>query len=200
MAEMHIEHPVEARIYHYIHVVSMIALAFTGFFIHYPFFKGSMSTMRFVHFVAMYVVVFNLIIRVSLAFLSKNRDYKNFGLGMIVWRNLFGTLGYYLFLKKELPKEVQGIYNPPQRLTYVLFIPLIILQAMTGFALYTPFAGYFTWLTSLVGGLEMVRVWHFSIMWVFILLTAVHVYLSLFEDFGQFKYMVLSMVPKESKE
>ena len=200
MAEMHIEHPVEARIYHYIHIVSIITLVFTGFFIHYPFFAASMKTMRFLHFVAMYVVVFNLVMRLSLAFLSKNRDYKNFGLGMIVWRNLFGTLAYYLFLKKELPKEVQGIYNPPQRLTYVLFIPLIILQAMTGFALYTPTAGYFLWLTSLVGGLEMVRVWHFAVMWVFILLTSVHIYLSIFEDFGQFKYMALSMVPKESKE
>ncbi len=36
--------------------------------------------------------------------------------------------------------------------------------------------------------------------WVFILVLAIHVYLSIFEDFGQFKYMILSMVPKESKE
>lgn len=200
MAEMHIEHPVEARIYHYIHVVSMITLAFTGFFIHYPFFQGTMSTMRFLHFVAMYTLIFNLIIRISLAFLSRNRDYKNFGLGMVVWRNLFGTLAYYLFMKKELPKEVQGIYNPPQRLTYILFIPLIIMQAITGFALYPPLAGYFEWFTVFAGGLLMVRVWHFSIMWVFILLTSIHVYLSLFEDFGQFKYMVLSIVPKNAKQ
>jgi Ni/Fe-hydrogenase 1 B-type cytochrome subunit len=200
MAEMHIEHPVEARIYHYIHVVSMITLAFTGFFIHYPFFQGTMSTMRFLHFVAMYTLIFNLIIRMSLAFLSRNRDFKNFGLGMIVWRNLFGTLAYYLFMKKELPKEVQGLYNPPQRLAYVAFVPLIIAQAITGFALYPPLAGYFSWFTVFAGGLLMVRVWHFSIMWVFILITAIHVYLSLFEDFGQFKYMVLSIVPKNAKQ
>jgi Ni/Fe-hydrogenase 1 B-type cytochrome subunit len=195
-----IMHPVEARIYHWLHLVSMLILIFTGFFIHYPFFQGSMATMRFLHFVAMYVLIFNLIIRLSLAFLSRNRDYKMFGLGMIVWKNLFGTLMYYLFLRKELPKDVQGKYNPPQRLAYVAFAPLIVIQAMTGFALYTPTQSYFTWLTAFVGGLEMVRVWHFTVMWVFIFIIAIHVYLSLFEDFGQFKYMILSIVPKDAKE
>ncbi len=195
-----IAHPAEARIYHWLHLVSMLILIFTGFFIHYPFFQGSMATMRFLHFVAMYVLIFNLIIRLSLAFLSRNRDYKMFGLGMVVWRNLFGTLAYYLFLKKELPKEVQGTYNPPQRLAYVVFAPLIVIQAITGFALYTPTQSYFTWLTAFVGGLEMVRVWHFTVMWVFILIIAIHVYLALFEDFAQFKYMILSIVPKDVKE
>ncbi len=195
-----IAHPAEARIYHWLHLVSMLILIFTGFFIHYPFFQGSMATMRFLHFVAMYVLIFNLIIRLSLAFLSRNRDYKMFGLGMVVWRNLFGTLAYYLFLKKELPKEVQGMYNPPQRLAYVVFAPLIVIQAITGFALYTPTQSYFTWLTAFVGGLEMVRVWHFTVMWVFILIIAIHVYLALFEDFAQFKYMILSIVPKDVKE
>jgi Ni/Fe-hydrogenase 1 B-type cytochrome subunit len=200
MAEMHIEHPVEARIYHYIHVVSMITLAFTGFFIHYPFFQAAMSTMRMLHFIAMYVLVFNLIMRLSLAFLSRRRDFRNFGLGWKSLKFLPGTMAYYLFIRKELPKEVQGVYNPPQRLTYVLFAPLIVLQALTGFALYTPFAGTFGWVTNLLGGLQNVRIWHFSIMWVFILLTAIHVYLSLFEDFGQFKYMILNIQPKESKQ
>lgn len=195
-----IVHPVEARIYHWLHLASMVVLVFTGFFIHYPFFQGSMGTMRFLHFVAMYVLIFNLIIRLSFAFLSKSRDFRMFGLGMVVWRNLFGTLAYYLFLKKELPEEVRGVYNPPQRLAYIVFAPLIVIQAMTGFALYTPTEGYFTWLTSMAGGLEMVRVWHFSIMWVFILIVAIHVYLSLFEDFGQFKYMILSIMPKDAKE
>lgn len=200
MAEMQIEHPVEARIYHYIHVISMIVLAFTGFFIHYPFFQGTMSTMRFLHFVSMYVLVFNLVIRLSYAFLSRNRDFKNFGLGWKTMKYLPGTLAYYLFIKKELPAPVRGVYNPPQRLAYVAFAPLIVLQAITGFALYPPLAGYFDWFTAFAGGLAMVRVWHFAIMWVFILITAIHVYLSLFEEFGQFKYMVLSMTPKDSKE
>lgn len=199
MSGMQIEHPVETRMYHWLHLISILILIFTGFFIHYPFFKGSMATMRFLHFVSMYVLIFTFIIRLSYAFLSRRRDFRNFGLGLKTWKLLPGQLMYYLFLKKEPPEGVEG-FNPPQRLAYVFFAPLIVVQAITGFALYTPTMKYFTWFTAWAGGLEMVRVWHFCIMWVFILVLAIHVYLSLFEDFGQFKYMILSMVPKESKE
>lgn len=198
MSGMTLEHPVEARVYHWLHLVSMLILIFTGFFIHYPFFKGSMATMRFLHFVSMYVLIFTLIMRVSYAFLSRRRDFRNFGLGWNTWKNLPAQIMYYLFLRKNPPEGVSG-YNPPQRLAYVFFAPLIVVQAMTGFALYTPTQKYFEWLTAFLGGLEMVRVWHFAIMWVFILVLAIHIYLSVME-YDQFKYMILSMEPKELKE
>ena len=199
MARVVKEHLVEARIYHWIHLISIIVLAITGWFIHWPFFTAAMSTMRFIHFIFMYVVVFNLILRLSYAFLSRNRDWREFGLGWKQIKAIPGTALYYLFIRKEVP-DVVVKYNPMQKLTYILFAILIIPQALTGFALYTSTASYFNWVTNLLGGLARVRAWHFFIMWIFIILVAVHIYLSLFEDFAQFKYMVLSVTPEELKK
>lgn len=199
MAKVVKEHPVEARIYHWIHLISIVVLAITGWFIHWPFLPVAMSTMRFLHFIFMYVVVFNLIIRLSYAFLSRNRDWREFGLGWTQVKAIPGTIGYYLFIRKELPEAVKT-YNPIQKLAYIFFAILIIPQALTGFALYGPTASYFNWVTNLLGGLANVRAWHFFIMWLFILLVGVHIYLALFEDFAQFKYMIFSVTPEELKK
>lgn len=193
------EHPVELRIYHWIHLISIIVLAFTGWFIHWPFYAAAMSTMRFLHFIFMYVVVFNLMIRLSYAFLSKNRDWRQFGLGWSSLKNIPGTAAYYAFLKKEPPASATA-YNPVQKLAYIFLAFLVIPQALTGFALYGSTAPYFNWVTNLLGGLANVRAWHFFIMWIFILIVGLHVYLSLFEDFPQFKYMLLNIMPEELKK
>lgn len=194
MAHIIPEHSVERRVYHWTHLVVMGLLGFTGFFIHWPFFPAAMLWMRFVHFVAMYVVVAVLLLRVSSAFLARDRDWRQFGLGFKQWKMLPGTFAYYLFLKKEKPADV-GAYNPMQRLSYILIGLMIIPQAITGFALYPSTAPYFTWLTSFMGGALNVRALHFFIMWLFIAIVSFHIYLSIFEDFAQFKYMLLSIVP-----
>lgn len=193
------EHPLEPRIYHWVHLLAIIALAFTGLYIHWPFLPVAMVTMRFIHFVAMYVLVFTLLIRLSYAFISRNRDWRKFGLGWKQWKMIPGTLAYYLFLRRKLP-EGAGEYNPLQRITYIVFVLLVIAQALTGFALYALTASYLTWLTIFIGGLVKVRAWHFFITWLFIVLAGVHVYLSLFEDFSEFKYMLLGIKPAEERE
>ncbi|MDA3937057.1 MAG: hypothetical protein PF636_09460 [Actinomycetota bacterium] len=53
---------------HWINLISMIALAFSGFYIHYPFFGGFMGVARGMHFVFMFVLIINLTLRNSLAF------------------------------------------------------------------------------------------------------------------------------------
>jgi Ni/Fe-hydrogenase 1 B-type cytochrome subunit len=199
MAHETAEHPVEMRIYHWLHLIGMITLGVSGFYIHSPFFPNGMRWMRFAHFVAMYVVLVVLVLRVSYAFLSRNRDFHSFGLGLKQWKLIPGVLGYYLFLKKKLPEGV-GAYNPMQRLTYIFFALLLIPQAITGFSMYSSTAPYFTWFVTFMGGLAKVRALHLFIMWVFLAVGLAHVYLSLFEDFAQFKYMILSVEPKELKK
>lgn len=199
MAHETAEHPVETRAYHWLHLLAMISLGISGYYIHSPFFPDGMKWMKFVHFVAMYVVLLALVLRVSFAFLSRNRDYSSFGLGLKQWKMLPGVLAYYLFLRKELPEGV-GAYNPMQRLTYIFFALLLIPQAITGFAMYPSTAPYFTWFVSFVGGRPMVHSLHYLIFWVFLLVGLIHVYLSVFEDFAQFKYMLLSIEPKELKK
>lgn len=199
MAIVREEHTIQARLYHWIHLISIVILAFTGFYIHWPFsfFGVTMATMRFLHFVFMYVVLLNLVLRVSYAILAPGRDWHEFGLGAKQWKMLPGSIAYYLFLRKSPPEGV-GEYNPPQRLTYIIFALLLIPQALTGFAMYTPTASYFSWLITFLGGLANVKAWHYFIMWIFVVLVSVHIYLSLFEEFDEFKYMILSIEPKEA--
>jgi len=57
-------HPLVFVINHWIHLICMIMLAFSGFYIHYPFFDGFMGVARGMHFVAMFVVLINLTFRI----------------------------------------------------------------------------------------------------------------------------------------
>ncbi len=193
------EHPIEPRIYHWIHLISMGCLGFTGLYIYWPFFQAPMKWMQFTHYVAMYVILAVLILRISYAILHRRRDWHEFGLGLKQWKMLPHYIGYYIFIKKEHHKDV-GAYNPMQRLTYIFFGLLLIPQAITGFALYPSTASYFTWLTSLMGGAAYVRSLHFFIMWIFAIVAAVHIYMAVFEEFSQFKYMILNIAPKEIKK
>ena len=108
------------------------------------------------------------------------------------------VLLYYIFVKKSKPHL--GKYNVMQKGTYILFVPLLFLQAFTGFALLTFIIPYTSvsprdvligwWLGALVGSTDLAgwyaRTAHYIINWLFIILTTIHVYLSVTEDFPAF--------------
>ena len=190
-------HPLVQRITHWMHLLSMVVLTFTGFYIHNPFFDGSMMWMRQLHFVFMYVVLVALVARVYFAFFSKSAlvkgsrktaiDVKNFVIQKENKGQFIETIKYYLFLRKTHPST--GKYNPMQKLAYVAMLVLLVAQAFTGFALYGPFGEAFSWLTIPLGGLMIVRQIHYLTMWLFILITMIHVYLSVAEDAPALKVM-----------
>ena len=191
------EHPLPALTMHWLHLVSILVLVFTGFYIHWPFFAGAMGIMRNTHFVFMFILVFATIARVYWAFFGagsatsgdrkKIRDYRFFGPQPENSGQLWQTLKYYLFLRKTHPQSSK--YNPLQKLTYMFWLLLIVLQAITGFALWTPTAGFFGPLTYALGGVSQMRVYHYLIMWLFIASTALHIYLSLAEMYLEFPLM-----------
>lgn len=180
------EHPLAARVLHWMHLVSIIALVFTGFYIHNPFFPGAMDVMRNVHFVFMFVLIYNAIIRVYWAFFGagsaatggtvKRRDAHWFGPERENKGTLVGTIKYYTFLQREAPEIPK--YNGLQKGTYVFWLVLIVAQAITGFALWTPTMGFFEPMTYALGGLNYMRGYHYVIMWLFIITTLIHVYLA----------------------
>lgn len=83
---------------------------------------------------------------------------------------------YYFGLRKEPPPH--GKYNPLQKMTYTIvlfgFMPLIIL---TGFALSPGFDAISGPLTTLLGGRQFARLWHFAIMSLFIAYFVLHMVL-----------------------
>jgi Ni/Fe-hydrogenase 1 B-type cytochrome subunit len=173
---------------HWVRVVSMFILIFTGFYIHTPFISGGegssiMATMRWLHFVAAYAFIIGLVIRVYLAFFSKfDADWRDFG----IMRNLVNVpdiLLWYIFLKKEHKKYRK--YNPLQAYAYLGVAFLMVLAAVTGFAIYhgkilliIDSQAAFGWVNHLLGGESYTRVAHILIMWCFIVFMIIHVYLS----------------------
>jgi Ni,Fe-hydrogenase I cytochrome b subunit len=203
--------PAAPKIMHFQHVSAMIALAISGMYIRFPFFGGEYARigMRWVHYIAMTVVILNLIARLWYAFSSKRRDYKEFAVTMRDITTAPMVVAYYLFLIPPEKKPHLGKYNVMQKGTYIIFVPLLIVQALTGLALLTytiPFTGSVTlfghagvtardlilgWnLGAVLGSTDLAGWWarttHYLINWLFIVLTTIHVYLSVTEDFPAF--------------
>lgn len=199
---------------HHAHLVSMAALAVSGIYIHRPFFAGGMSAMRQLHFFAMYAVIIIAVLRIYWAFMgsgsstvrggAKTADWRNFSYGQKENKGQFGQIvKYYLFLRKTHPRT--GKYNPIQKATYVFWGLLLVLQAITGFAIYkgsifglVDAQAAFGGLNNALGGLEATRMIHYLIMWVFLATVGLHVYLTLAEDFKAFKLMFLSIETEEN--
>jgi thiosulfate reductase cytochrome b subunit len=93
---------------------------------------------------------------------------------------------YYLRLRKEHP--AQGKHNALQKGAYSFILALGALSALTGFAVYKPVQLH--WLTTLFGGYELARYWHFVAVWLFIAFTIVHVALVLLADPASLRAMI----------
>ena len=54
--------PAAPKFMHFQHVAAMIALGVSGMYIRFPFFDGGRTAMRWVHYIAMIIVIVNLIV------------------------------------------------------------------------------------------------------------------------------------------
>ena len=192
--------PTLPKLMHFQHVACMILLAISGMYIRFPFFDlaGGRTAMRYVHYIAMTLVTINLIWRLWYAFASRRRDYREFAITKRDITTFPQVALYYIFVKKSKPHL--GKYNVMQKGTYLLFVPLLIVQAISGLALLTFTIPYINqtprdlivgwWLGVIVGSTDyagwIARTTHYIINWLFIILTTVHVYLSVTEDFPAF--------------
>jgi len=193
-------HPLPFVITHWINLLSMLVLIFTGFYIHFPFFDSWMGIARGVHLLCGFIVFINMLLRVILAFVVKSAPYggsreldtdiKSF-MPQKDNRHQFGSwIKYYLFIKKDHP--LGGKFGVLQKCTYILIPLLIIVMFFTGLSLWgaTASVGPFGALNTLVGGVMIMRIIHFYLMWVFILFIFLHVYLSTIEGFAPIKLML----------
>lgn len=85
---------------------------------------------------------------------------------------------YYLRLRREHPP--QGKHNALQKGAYTFIVALGAISTLSGFAIYKPVQ--LAWLTTLFGGFEYARYWHFAAVWLFIAFTIVHVAAVLLAD------------------
>ncbi|MFL5517774.1 MAG: cytochrome b/b6 domain-containing protein, partial [Gemmatimonadales bacterium] len=71
---------------------------------------------------------------------------------------------------------------------YTAIVLLGALSVLSGFAIYKPVQ--LAWLTSLFGGYELARYWHFWAVWIFIAFTLLHVMLVLLVDPASLRAMI----------
>jgi len=93
---------------------------------------------------------------------------------------------YYLRLRKEHPP--QGKHNPLQKAAYTFIVALGAVATLTGFAIYKPVQ--LGWLTTLLGGYELTRYWHFLSVWIFVGFTLLHVALVFLVDPASLRGMI----------
>jgi Ni/Fe-hydrogenase 1 B-type cytochrome subunit len=190
-------HPLPMLLTHWLHLISMVILAFTGFYIHYPFFPGFMSVARGSHFFFMYVLIITLVVRIILMFTvktagvadsrEKSLDAKNFLPQKENRGSLFPTIGYYLFVKKDYSHNAK--YNSLQKVSYILIPIMIVFMAWTGFSIYGPYMdnSFFQSSVELVGGPMNMRIIHYFMLWAFIIFTVIHAYLATIYGFAPAK-------------
>jgi thiosulfate reductase cytochrome b subunit len=93
---------------------------------------------------------------------------------------------YYLGLRSDHPP--QGKHNALQKLAYTSIVALGALAVASGFAIYKPVQLW--WLTTLFGGYELARYWHFLLVWVFVAFTLLHIVLVLLVDRASLRAMI----------
>jgi len=178
---------------HGIHMVSIIILAITGMYIRFPQLMGARTFMRNTHYVFMVIVTITLVWRIWYAFWSKNKDWDQFAVRKVDLNSLVGVLAYYGYFSNKKPHVAK--YNVAQKMSYMLFLVMMVVQAFTGFALlrYNIIFGQSPrdlligwWLGGFVGGPAMAlwyaRMVHYILNWLFIIMMTVHFYLAASED------------------
>ena len=193
------DHPIPARLMHTIHLVCIIVLVSTGFFIHKPnfsLFGMSMNLARTLHFYAAFVIILNSITRVYWAFFGKPRDIKYFLPEKENKGKLIPMMSYYYFLRKTKPQTSK--YNGWQKSTYVIWtIVLWLVMGLTGAAMLWKSWPAWASLTRAVGGLNNLHAIHYLTMWFFVFTALFHVYLVFCEDFPSFLRMFFGVKPEE---
>jgi thiosulfate reductase cytochrome b subunit len=80
-------------------------------------------------------------------------------------------------------------YNALQRVAYFCVLIAGLLSVLTGWAIHKPMQLY--WLAAMFGGYDKARVWHFWLMWVFILFVVSHVILVFADGWDTLRSMIV---------
>jgi thiosulfate reductase cytochrome b subunit len=102
---------------------------------------------------------------------------------------------YYLGLpyailarRQQMHPSFRTKYNPLQRLAYFAVAVAGFLAVATGWAIHKP--AQLSWLTAIFGGFDNARVWHFWLMWFFIVFVIPHVLLVIAAGWDALRSMI----------
>jgi thiosulfate reductase cytochrome b subunit len=88
-------------------------------------------------------------------------------------------------------------YNPLQRAAYFSVPVAGLLSVLTGWAIHKP--AQLHWLTAVFGGYDQARIWHFWLMWTFVLFVVPHVILVLADGWDTLRSMITGWSTKSER-
>jgi len=175
------------RIAHWVIFFSILVLSFTGYYMYDPFIisRGSgafvMGKVRFIHEVTASVFIAAFLLRVYWFFRgNKWARWRQFlPIGRQQGQGFAGQLQYYLFVRQ---KHISRLgHNPLAGATYSIIYALMLIEILTGVALYNHILGskvlnfFIGWLPSLISVRDLREI-HFLIMFAFGAFVIHHVY------------------------
>jgi len=224
LVEMYVwELPV--RFYHWVNALCIVILCATGFIIANPLaiMSGNEATfafwfgnVRFIHFIAAFVFLFNFMFRIYWGFVGNRfSSWKNFiPYRKSQWVEIFEVIKVDILQLKSKPIESIG-HNALASIIYFGLFLAFLIQCLTGFGLYAQMSKaflpkMFAWVIPLFGGDLQVRFIHHIFMWFFIIFAIVHVYLVFYHDYierrgvtssiiGGWKFIEEDMISEEDK-
>lgn len=193
MLEIRYVWEIPVRVTHWVNALSVFVLGITGIVIGNPFLIGgnplyAMGWVRFVHFVAGDVLAVSMLARIYWMFAGNHhaswRVYLPWRTAM-ERRNFVKMLRYYTFTGRQISYEVG--HNPVAALAYAGIFALLILQIVSGFALYSqyqPDGLLAAWSAPLLNffGNQGLRLIHHFVMWMLAGFFINHIYSATLMD------------------
>ena len=109
--------------------------------------------------------------------------------GMKMFRYYIGLPFAWITRRAWLHPRFTTKYNALQRIAYFSIPVAGFLSVATGWAIHKPMQ--LNWLTAIFGGFDKARVWHFWLMWIFILFVVPHVILVFADGWDTLRSMIV---------
>jgi Ni/Fe-hydrogenase b-type cytochrome subunit len=198
------EHPLIVRYCHWLNTISLFILAGSGLqiFRAFPSFGPKIPQHDLLrvpanltlggwlggalqwHITFAWIYLLTGVIYVLYQFFSGN--YRQFLFTSPDIKGVWPMARFYFFRGTKPPAEES--YNPLQKLAYTFAILLGIFSVWTGLVLYKPVQ--FSALAWLLGGFHLARIWHFAVLWLFVLFVIGHLVMVILHGWNNFVSMI----------
>jgi Ni/Fe-hydrogenase 1 B-type cytochrome subunit len=179
------------RLFHWMFALSIVFLVVTGFYINNPWtntlLEGSasfpMAIMRYIHFIAAYVLSSAVLIRLFL-YIFGNAQERIWDILPITRRNLNNlkmTLLQYSYISDKHDERLG--HNILAGLAYLITFIAALLMIASGFYMLFPEVPFWEkWGILIFGSQQSARFLHHLTMWWFMIFAVVHIYLVIWND------------------
>lgn len=194
------EFSIGLRFTHWVRMISICVLVFTGFYLAYVFISPGyndgtpiyfmQARFRAVHQIFGFFLIGCVVFKTYLFFFDKLSKKERVSVKDLFSPSLWiRQIKFYLFMGPH--PHLKGVYNPLQFASYVIFYLLMAGIILTGLMLYMHnyhegFGGFIAPilepLEAFLGGVANVRIYHNLIMWALLVFIPIHIYMAVFNS------------------